>query len=746
MRRALLSVLLLTVGCGRIAPPPPDEYEAPPPPDPDWSGTPIVDLPITFTQAEWDEQWAAYRAVVAEAMGVPADRLEPAIGPPLHRAQRQAALHAPRPADTLPDEPIDALLEQLSQQRLRTGWDAIDLAATERLLCDPAVQALPPHARPIELAIELAQRIGAGTPGANWFEQPPPADAERLGIAAERAAKWIAAAASTPVEVEAWQRIVYHRVVDSGQREFDQAFTGTAMPGVEQVQVHLRPYLERAGFDPWLKLMLIGRYHQVRLAAAPWVNTWREHSGPSPTMRDDGPAAFGPLTEALGLRPDWPEPAAALISVETYGGDSDEATTPRTWFDRAIAAQFDYEPAYSAFGGALTARAWRDDNPVVLAFANDCLATERFETIVPEQMAWIVSSYVRRQQPGSRLPGLWEPVDRIFAERAEAAPELADCYRSYHLAAAWAYEQHDQAVELVLGLGERLMPAAVVDFGADPTEIVNRALLEFGPHAAPLAEAEAAYEAGDDERAVATAEAILAGDPPEPVAQVARLVRDSANLAPAAGKPIRLAAEELPLGWRRVGGGWSAAATQLRLPLLFHNDCEVRGTVRLAAAGPPGTAREEALVSLAWRVGGRFCRLGLTTGPEAPRDPTRPPASLSISGPRVSSGSGFAMSPGGGLGGGLGAGPVPGLPPAVPPAATPPPNRPEVSRQLIFRRQAGTWRVWVDGIEAPLSNEPEPVVGAPEQAGISLSSWPPPGASRFVDWTYERLAPAPGPP
>lgn len=729
MRRALLSVLLLTVGCGRIAPPPPDEYDAPPPPDPDWSGTPIVDVPITFTQAEWDEQWAAYRAVVAGAMGVPTKRLEPAIGPPLHRAQRQAALHAPQPADTLPDEPIEALLDQLSKQRLRTGWDAIDLAAIERLLRDPVVQALPPHAKPIELAIELTQRIGAGTPGANWWEQPLPADAERLGTAAERAAKWIAAAASTPVEVEAWQRIVYHRVADSGQRVFDQAFTGTAMPGVEQVQVHLRPYLERVGFDPWLRLMFTGRYHQVRLAAAPWVNTWREHSGPSPTMRDDGPAAFGPLNEALELRPDWPEAATALISVETYGGDSDDATTPRTWFDRAIAAQFDYEPAYADFGGALTARAWRDDNPVVLAYANDCLATERFETIVPEQMAWIVSTYVQRQQPGARLPGLWEPVDRIFAERAAAAPELADCYRSYHLAAAWAYEQHDQAVELVLGLGERLMPAAVVDFGGDPTEIVNRALLERGPHAALLAEAEAACEAGDYDGAVAAAAAILADSPPEPVAQAARLVRDSAALLPKVDATAPLPITEVPPEWRKVEHGWApiAPGAPLDLPLALPENFDLRGTIRLPGVAAAPIEMPIPRVTVGWREGGRHFQLnvGISAAVRSRGEPVG--VSIDTGAPPPGGVAGFGASAGGYGGGG---------------SVRSIPMHPVV--ELVIRREGERWHVWANDRERQLDGDPRPRPFGTSVQGVRFACDGNTNRVAFVDWTLTHLmAPAP---
>lgn len=82
---------------------------------------------------------------------------------------------------------------------------------------------------------------------------------------------------------------------------------------------------------------------------------------------------------AWNLRPDRPEPAVQMINASRFT----DAATCRLWFDRAIAAQFDYRPAYGTFLWALRPRFVGSAEKMV-AFGTRCMETERYDTGIPE--------------------------------------------------------------------------------------------------------------------------------------------------------------------------------------------------------------------------------------------------------------------------------------------------------------------------------------------------------------------------
>jgi len=88
------------------------------------------------------------------------------------------------------------------------------------------------------------------------------------------------------------------------------------------------------------------------------------------------------LEQAWRLRPDRPEAATGLIAVARH-----EAFFPneeiRTWFDRAVAAQFDYPAAYIAMFNACNAGVG-GSQALMLAFGDACRATDRYDTRVPQ--------------------------------------------------------------------------------------------------------------------------------------------------------------------------------------------------------------------------------------------------------------------------------------------------------------------------------------------------------------------------
>lgn len=87
------------------------------------------------------------------------------------------------------------------------------------------------------------------------------------------------------------------------------------------------------------------------------------------------------FTEAWKTHPERPESAALMMRV-TRGGHGNPGETVRTWFDRAVSVQMDYPEAY--YEMLLNLRPhWGGSHAAMRAFAEECLATGRYDTDVP---------------------------------------------------------------------------------------------------------------------------------------------------------------------------------------------------------------------------------------------------------------------------------------------------------------------------------------------------------------------------
>ena len=93
------------------------------------------------------------------------------------------------------------------------------------------------------------------------------------------------------------------------------------------------------------------------------------------------------LIRAWKHHPEVPGAATKLIRIMCMAGES--SADQREWFDRAVAAEFDYLPAYWTMTWCLHPR-WGGSFDAVLAFATEVAATKRFDTDVP---AVIMSLY-----------------------------------------------------------------------------------------------------------------------------------------------------------------------------------------------------------------------------------------------------------------------------------------------------------------------------------------------------------------
>ena len=210
--------------------------------------------------------------------------------------------------------------------------------------------------------------------------------------------------------------------------------------------------------DPWVVAMIGGRYH---------INAAWEARGSKRASKvtDEGWVGFGKhlelarkeLVKAWQLHPEYPEAAGTMITV-VMGGCTDN-DTERMWFDRAVAAQFDYMPAYHRLRWALRPR-WGGSLRAVYALGLECLKTGRFDTRVPmeylEALQTLDDDGIRRLY---RKEEVYRNVTHL-CEGAVAAPgwddDFREYYRSVQAAAAWGVRKYAVARRLLDQLGRRV--------------------------------------------------------------------------------------------------------------------------------------------------------------------------------------------------------------------------------------------------------------------------------------------------
>jgi hypothetical protein len=147
----------------------------------------------------------------------------------------------------------------------------------------------------------------------------------------------------------------------------------------------------------------------------------------------EGDKAMVHLRHAWHLRPEYPVAAGQMISV-TLGID-DEGRTRADWFRKAIDAQLDYNLAYDTYLVSLLPR-WGGSEQAMIAFGKDCVATDRFDTVVPYVFFDVIEMLVRAEKhPRSTLfqtfPDLKPALDGFCLQRAAWMKEVAALQTPY---------------------------------------------------------------------------------------------------------------------------------------------------------------------------------------------------------------------------------------------------------------------------------------------------------------------------
>jgi hypothetical protein len=206
------------------------------------------------------------------------------------------------------------------------------------------------------------------------------------------------------------------------------------------------------------------------------------------------------LTEAWRLRPDLP--LAPNLMIYTSLGESGLADM-RLWFDRALAAQVDYDPAWSNLRWGLRPR-WYGDPEAMLALGVTALNTRHFETDVPRKFFDSLSDLEAEQDlpVGTHLYGredIWPQLQAMY-EGYIAEPTRADeqdGWRSQYAIVAYLGGKYDVAGQQLKAIQWRSDLGENTDWGVDLSVMPLEVAARTSPQAAVVTAAETARAEGD---------------------------------------------------------------------------------------------------------------------------------------------------------------------------------------------------------------------------------------------------------
>lgn len=209
------------------------------------------------------------------------------------------------------------------------------------------------------------------------------------------------------------------------------------------------------------------------------------------------------LTEAWKQRPDQPYAAGSMIPIAMAGGGEGKNTV-RLWFDRAVAAQFDYRPAYTSVLWADRPR-WGGSHELMIAFGRACRDTGRFDTFVPNVFREAVEDVLSETddhraylQAHPRLVRELMALDRDWIQHS-GATGAADVWRTRLAIEAWCIGDFKTVREALEKLphGLTLAPENLREMRASGLEIAADAALAGTDAGQARDAAEKAYAGGD---------------------------------------------------------------------------------------------------------------------------------------------------------------------------------------------------------------------------------------------------------
>jgi tetratricopeptide (TPR) repeat protein len=316
-----------------------------------------------------------------------------------------------------------------------------------------------------------------------------------------------------------------------------------------------------SGVGPWITAMFVGMDHVNRawdargagVAGEVTPEGWKGFAEHLALAREQ-------FTRAHEMHPEWPNAASEMIQVSLGEGRDEE----RLWFDRAVEARFDHVTSYHRMVRMVLLPRWGGSHEAMVEFGRECLATGRYDTVVPS-VAYDAVVAIGEEVPHPRdavaVPGAYDlavAACRGYLE-AYSEPHLVQLWHSRLAILHWAAGRYAEACRALDAVRDDLATQAVGEWRVRADDVVGESRLFGGPHADAFAAAEGLVEGGAVDEALtaykplakrddlpAAARKIVAGRLAtlETAAAIARY--DWVDLQP----PADLA------GWRVVTGDW----------------------------------------------------------------------------------------------------------------------------------------------------------------------------------------------
>ena len=257
------------------------------------------------------------------------------------------------------------------------------------------------------------------------------------------------------------------------------------------IEKFFKSFAENPGkCKPWLKEMIFGIYHRKK--------AWNTRgNGFASTVSDEDFKTFHTHTKIAGehfkkayqIHPERPEAATGLISISTEGGTEEPE---RHWFNKAVEAEMDFSRAYFALLRAYRPR-WGGSFEQMIAFGEECAATELYDTTIPEVYLHAVK-LIKQDSDYETVNkmGLYHKMHEVFKKYGKLESEnklflfpIKNYFRSWHFCYAVKLNKFQHVKKLYELYGEDVYSKKVFDsYGVKLKHELGRAYAMDGPASA----------------------------------------------------------------------------------------------------------------------------------------------------------------------------------------------------------------------------------------------------------------------
>ncbi len=350
--------------------------------------------------------------------------------------------------------------------------------------------------------------------------------------------------------------------------------------------------------EPWIKHLFLGLRHHDE--------AWRARGGDfaSAVKRGDWPRfnAFNrqartDLVESWRLAPDRAEAASTMIQVAVDLPEPGENS--RLWFDRSVAAQLDYVPAYERQMRLLKPRWSGGSYEERLRFAREVADTGRYDTDVPLQAVRAVTGAYRDQKdseaggggdPIYARPGIYSMVEGVLQGYLKDPSQTArrERFEGWWALAADQAGRPAEALSHLDAAGGHLPNELWTSLEQEsPNQFAARVSLLAGPGGGAAARAAKLRAEGDAAGALAAYREALALDSSPRSAAAGRdavaTLEAEQRLSGADWSSVLPADDTLP-GWLNYWGDWKTDARHAAIV----GTSSARGLYLVSQARVPG--------------------------------------------------------------------------------------------------------------------------------------------------------------